>query len=217
MKVNEIFKSIQGESTWQGLPCVFVRLTGCNLRCSYCDTKYAYNEGHEISIGKVVDEVKKYNCSFIEITGGEPLLQEETHKLSNELLNMGYTLLVDTNGSISIESLDSRVIKIMDIKCPGSGMSEQIFWNNLNNLTSKDEVKFVVSDYKDYQWSKNIIKQYSLVDKVNILLSTVFGKLSPKSLAEWILKDNLKVRLQLQLHKYIWADEFSHSFSFRGH
>ncbi len=206
MKVNEIFKSIQGESTFQGLPCAFIRLTGCNLRCSYCDTKYAYEKGNEMKVDEIVQEVNKYDCKLIEITGGEPLLQPEVYDLSHKLLSLGYKILIDTNGSLPINRIDSQIIRIIDIKCPGSGMSDKVCWANLDNIRPKDEIKFVLSDKKDYEWAKNIIKSYKLVGaycNTPLLFTPVWNKIKPKQLAEWILKDNLKVKLQVQLHKYI--------------
>ncbi|MDI6839243.1 MAG: radical SAM protein [bacterium] len=204
MKVNEIFKSIQGESIFQGLPCIFVRLTGCNLRCSYCDTKYAYEEGDEISVDEIICEIGKYDCKLIEITGGEPLLQPEVYDLSYKLLALDYKILVDTNGSIPVERLAPEIIRILDIKCPGSGMSDRMYWDNLKNLRHTDEIKFVCSDKQDYEWAKSIVKKYSLPEKVDVVsFSPAFGRISPASLAEWIMVDNLNVRLQLQLHKYI--------------
>jgi 7-carboxy-7-deazaguanine synthase len=207
MKVNEIFKSIQGEGSWQGLPCIFIRLTGCNLRCRWCDTKYAYTEGKEMSIKEIVDGVNKIaqnKCQLVEITGGEPLLQEEVYELTDKLLSLKYKILIETNGSISIDKLSSEVIRIIDIKCPSSEMSDKMYWDNLKNLRSTDEIKFVLSNYKDYEWAKKVIKTYKLT---NILFSPVImGKkyvLSPRLIAKWILKDNLQVKLQIQLHKYL--------------
>ena len=205
MKVNEIFKSIQGESSFQGLPCVFVRLTGCNLRCSWCDTTYAYEEGEEMSVDEIIKKVEGYHTPLVEITGGEPLLQEEVYPLTKRLLDLGYKVLIETNGSLDIGRLDKRVIKILDIKCPGSGESDKMRWENLDRLSPKDEVKFVLSNREDYQWAKGVIERYGLADRVTILLSVVYGRLDPKDLAQWILEDNLNVRLQLQLQKYIWG------------
>lgn len=205
MKVNEIFKSIQGESSFQGLPCVFVRLTGCNLRCSWCDTTYAYEEGKEISIDDIIQKIESYHTPLVEITGGEPLLQEEVYPLTQRLLDLGYKVLIETNGSLDIGRLDKRIIKILDIKCPGSGETDKIRWENLDKLSPSDEVKFVLTGREDYQWAKGIIERYRLADKVTVLLSVVYGELEPRDLARWILEDNLNVRLQLQLHKYIWG------------
>jgi len=203
IKVNEIFKSIQGESSFAGLPCVFVRLTGCNLRCSYCDTTYAYEEGSEISIDEILRRVKRFNCFLVEITGGEPLLQKETYLLTKKLLNAGKQVLIETNGSLNISRLDERAILIVDLKCPGSGESDKTYWKNLDNLRQVDEVKFVLSNRQDYEWTKEIIEKYRLADKAKVLLSVVFDRLAPEKVVKWMLKDNLNVRFQLQLHKYI--------------
>jgi len=212
MKVNEIFKSIQGESSWQGYPCIFIRLSGCNLRCRWCDTKYAYENGNEISVDEVINSVGTIHESplLVEITGGEPLLQPEVYELSEKLLDKGYKVLIDTNGSIPADKLDSRAIRIIDIKCPNSGMSDKTHWDNLKNLRTTDEIKFVLSDKRDYDWAKDVIKKYGLLDQVNrqpkILFSPVvrtIHELPLHSIAEWILCDNLPVQLQVQLHKYI--------------
>jgi 7-carboxy-7-deazaguanine synthase len=210
LKVNEIFYSIQGESSFAGLPFVFVRLTGCNLRCTYCDTKYAYEEGTEISVEQIIEETKKYNCPYVEITGGEPLMQEETPGLVNSLIDDDFTVLVETNGTKDIGIIPDEAVRIMDIKCPSSGESDKFEWENLNRLNSKDEVKFVIAEKLDYDWAKEIITDRSLSDKVKVLLSPVKDRMNPDMLAEWILKDKLNVRLQLQLHKIIWP------FSKRG-
>lgn len=206
MKVNEIFKSIQGESSWQGLPCIFIRLSGCNLRCAWCDTKYAYENGNEMSIDEIINSVKvirELPC-LVEITGGEPLLQEEVYELSDNLLAKGCKVLVETNGSLSAERLPNDVIRIIDIKCPGSGMSDKMCWDNLKKLRPTDEIKFVLSDYQDYEWAKKIVKKYDLLLRVTVLFSPVDTNLElSKLIAEWIVCDNLPVRLQLQLHKYI--------------
>jgi 7-carboxy-7-deazaguanine synthase len=205
MKVTEIYKSIQGESTYMGLPSVFIRLTGCNLRCKYCDTKYAYEGGKELHVNDIINIVNDYRCKIIEITGGEPLLQGEVYLLSEKLIKNGYKVLIETNGTISIKRLNREIIKIMDIKCPSSGMSDKMDFNNIDLLEKKDEVKFVISDYNDYIWSVNIIKKFELEDRCNILFSPVFRLLEPKEIAGWILRNNLNVRLQIQLHKYIWG------------
>jgi len=203
MKVNEIFKSIQGESSFAGLPCVFVRLAGCNLRCSYCDTTYAYEENTEITVDEILEKVKSFNCSLVEITGGEPLLQEKTYLLVNKLLDAGERVLIETNGSLDISRVDERAIRIMDLKCPGSGESDKTYWKNLDNLRQTDEVKFVLSNRQDYEWAKGVIEKYRLADKAKVLLSVAFDRLAPETVVEWMLKDNLNVRFQLQLHKYI--------------
>ena len=206
LKVNEIFHSIQGESTYAGRRCVFVRLTGCNLRCSYCDTQYAYDEGEELKIDDILDRITSYQCSLVEITGGEPLIQPETPILVNRLLAGGYRVLMETNGSQDISRVDARCVKIVDIKCPSSGESGQNDLENLNRLTDHDEVKFVITDHGDYEFAKEILESRSsdFCRKRPVHLSPVFGKIEPKIVVEWILKDRLDVRLHLQLHKFIW-------------
>lgn len=204
IKVNEIFYSIQGESTWAGQPCIFVRLTGCNLRCTWCDTAYAFHEGEEMTVDDVLDRLHGFPCRLVEITGGEPLLQDEVYPLITRLLDGGYQVLIETGGSLDITKVDRRVYIIMDIKCPGSGMMERMHWQNVGVLTSKDEVKFVIKNRWDYDWAVEIIRKYGLLSKCPILFSPVFDELDPRQLAQWILEDGLKVQLQLQLHKYIW-------------
>ncbi len=207
-KINEIFKSIQGESTYAGLPCTFIRLADCNLRCTYCDTNYAYYHGKELSDEKIISKIEEYGVNCIEFTGGEPLLQEETPPLIKTLLDKGYNVLIETNGSICIGCLDKRLTIIMDVKTPKSGMSERMNLKNLELLKSNDEVKFVLLDESDYIWAKDMISKYNLLNKTkNILMSPAYGILPPKTLASWILRDNLPVRIQLQIHKYIWAPE----------
>jgi len=205
-KVNEIFKSIQGESTYAGLPCTFIRLAGCNLRCTYCDTNYAYYHGKELSDSEIISKIEEYGVKCVEFTGGEPLLQEETPPLIKTLLDKGYNVLIETNGSICIGCLDKRLTIVMDIKTPKSGMSERMNLKNLKLFKSNDEIKFVLMDESDYKWAKDMITRYNLLNKTeNILMSPAYGVLPPKALASWILRDNLPVRLQLQIHKYIWA------------
>jgi len=206
MRVTEIFTSIQGESTFSGLPCTFIRMTGCNLRCKYCDTPYALEGGEELDLDQILDRVREAGISLVELTGGEPLLQEECYLLINLLLEEGYTVLLETNGSLTLEKLDSRVMKIVDIKCPGSGMSEKMDFSNVNYLTGKDEVKFVISDKGDFDWAKGIIDKYGLIEKCKVLISPVLSRLEAKEVARWILEERLPVRLQLQLHKVIWPD-----------
>lgn len=204
MKVNEIFFSVQGESSYAGRACAFVRLTGCNLRCSYCDTIHAYEEGEEKTIEQVVDAVAAYPTKLVEVTGGEPLLQAETPALVEALANRGYNVLIETNGSVSIEGLDHRASAIMDLKCPGSGMSEQMLWDNLDLLRPHDEIKFVLTDRTDYEWAAEIVEKHRLDEKHAVHMASAYGMLEPKLLAAWILEDGRDVRLQLQLHKYIW-------------
>ncbi len=207
MKVNEIYRSIQGESSYAGLPCVFVRLTYCNLRCSYCDTEYAFYEGEDFTVEEVLREVQSFDCHLVEITGGEPLLQEEVFPLMDELVGRGYTVLLETGGSLDVGRVNPKVIKILDLKCPGSGESQRNLYSNLAKLQSWDEVKFVIGDRADYLWARQALQEHQLTDRCSVLFSTVFGKLPPRQLADWLLADNLKVRLQLQMHKYIWEPE----------
>lgn len=207
LKVNEIYYSIQGESSMTGLPCVFVRLTYCNLRCSYCDTEYAFYEGEDKSIDEIIDEVKKYSCNLVEITGGEPLVQEESLDLMQRLCNEGFEVMLETGGSLPIKDVDKRVKIVMDLKCPSSKMMKKNLYENINFLKPIDEVKFVIGNREDYDWSKSIVEKYDLTGKATVLFSVVFGELDPVILINWILEDNLKVRFQPQLHKYIWKPE----------
>ncbi|MFQ5963623.1 MAG: radical SAM protein [Candidatus Scalinduaceae bacterium] len=207
LRVNEIFKSIQGESTYAGIPCVFVRLTGCNLRCSYCDTTYAYEEGNDMSVNKIIKKIAGYGCKNVCITGGEPLMQKNVYKLITLLKKERCKIFVETNGSLNISLLPKYVIRIMDVKCPDSGMNVEMDWRNLERLRRNDDIKFIMSSKKDFEWAKRIIKKHNLPDKTNVLFGSAYGKLKPKSLARWILKDKLNVRLQLQLHKYIWPEK----------
>ena len=204
MKINEIFFSIQGESSYAGLPCAFVRLTGCNLRCAYCDTRHAYEEGEERTIEQVIEAAEGFPTGLIEITGGEPLLQEETLSLVAALAERTRKVLIETNGSLSLEGIDARATAIMDIKCPGSGMSGRMLWDNLDRLRSHDEIKFVLTDRADYDWATEIIRKHRLPERHIVHMSPAYGIMEPRRLASWILEDGLGVRLQLQLHKYIW-------------
>ncbi len=208
IKVNEIFYSIQGEGTAAGLPCVFVRLTYCNLRCSYCDTEYAFYEGKDFTIKEIIDEVKKYNCNLVEITGGEPLVQmDECLDLMKQLCDEGFNVMIETGGSLTIKSIDPRVKIIMDLKCPSSKMEKKNLYENIDYLKKTDEVKFVIGDREDYEWSVNVINKYNLINKCEVLFSVVFGRLEPLQLVNWILEDKLNVRFQLQMHKFIWHPE----------
>ncbi len=207
MQITEIYHSIQGESTFAGLPCVFVRTTGCNLRCVWCDTEYAFYGGQKMSVEDVITKVETFGCKLVEITGGEPLLQKETPELTSRLLEKGYTVLIETSGERDVSALDRRVVKIMDLKCPGSGECEKNRWENLEFLTVRDEVKFVIKDRADYDWSVNVVKKYRLDQKVSVLFSPVWGELKLVDLARWILEDRLNIRYQLQLHKIIWSPE----------
>jgi len=207
LKVNEIFYSIQGESSKAGLPCVFVRLTYCNLRCSYCDTEYAFYEGKDYSVDEIIEEVKKYNCKLIEVTGGEPLVQNESKELMKQLCDKGFEVLLETAGNMPIEDIDKRVKIIMDLKCPSSGMMKKNLYENTDHLKKTDEVKFVIGTREDYEWSRDILGKYNLNKKCIVLFSCVFDKLEPLTLVSWILEDKLDVRYQLQMHKYIWHPE----------
>lgn len=205
LTVNEIFHSIQGESTHTGRPCVFVRLTACDLRCSWCDTPYAFLEGRRMSIDDVLAEVDRFECPVVEITGGEPLLQREVFPLMDRLLADGRTVLVETGGHRSIADVPAGVVKIMDIKCPGSGEASKMDWSNLARLTAEDQVKFVITNREDYEYARDVTARERLTERVEaVLFSPVHGVLHPRALAEWILADRLAVRLQLQAHKYIW-------------
>jgi 7-carboxy-7-deazaguanine synthase len=204
MKIVEIYKSLQGESYFSGLPCIFIRTAGCNLRCSYCDTKYAYGSGKTLSVPKIISEIKKYKIKLVEITGGEPLLQDDIGLLTDGLLKDGYSVLIETNGSLDISKLAPNAVKIMDIKCPGSKMDGKNRWENIKYLTKSDEIKFVISDRFDYNWAKGKIKEYSLDKKTKISFSSAWESLPPVKLADWIVKDELNVRFQIQLHKILW-------------
>ena len=203
LKINEIFYSIQGESSKSGMPCIFIRLTYCNLRCSYCDTDYSFYEGEDMSIETILNKIKEYNCNLVEITGGEPLLQNECIDLMNILLEKKYNVMLETGGSLPIKNVPKEVIKIVDFKCPTSNMHKKNEWSILEDLQTHDEIKFVIGNHEDYKWVKNKINKYKLSNK-NILLSPVHDVLEPKTLSEWVLKDGIAARVQLQLHKYIW-------------
>lgn len=204
--VNEIFYSIQGESTNAGLPCVFIRLTGCNLRCSYCDTPYAYEEGDDMSIEQILRKIRSFPCHLVEITGGEPLIQKETPRLAESLLAQEYHVLVETNGTFNIRCLPPDVCCIMDIKCPSSGESDRTDWENLRRLTETDEVKFVLSNFSDYSWAREVILKYDLIHRCPVHFSPVENCLDARKLAKTMLKDGLPVRLHLQLHNRLWPD-----------
>ena len=207
LKINEIYYSVQGESTKAGLPCVFVRLTFCNLRCTYCDTEYAFFEGKDLNIAEIVAKIKEFNCSLVEITGGEPLVQEECNPLMKKLADLGYEVLLETGGSLTVKDVDPRVKIIMDLKTPSSGMMKKNRYENIEFIKDSDEIKFVIGSRDDYLWSKEILTKYELDKKCEILFSVVFGKLLPIELVNWILEDNLNVRFQLQMHKIIWKPE----------
>ena len=204
MRITEIFHSIQGESSYAGLPCVFVRLTGCPLRCTWCDSEYTFHGGTEMSLDEVMNRVRAFPCRLVEVTGGEPLHQPESFRLIEKLCEESYTVLVETSGAIDITPVDARAHVILDVKCPGSGMTDRMDWKNLSRVTAKDEVKFVIKNRVDYEWAVSILQQYDLENRCTILFGPVFGDLDLRELAEWILADGLRVRFQMQLHKYIW-------------
>jgi 7-carboxy-7-deazaguanine synthase len=206
--INEIFYSVQGESTYAGRPCVFVRLTACDLRCSWCDTPYAFHEGSKRPLRDVLDAVDRFDCSLVEVTGGEPLLQEGVYPLMEALVARGKTVLLETGGHRSTERVPEPVVTILDVKCPGSGEAARMDWNNLERLRSHDEVKFVVKDRTDYDYTRDVIARYGLDRRAAAIhLSPVHGVLDPKTLSEWVLADHLPARVQLQLHKYIWSPD----------
>lgn len=205
--MNEIFFSIQGESTHAGRPCVFIRLAFCNLHCSYCDTAYAFDEGIEMSIDDIIIAVRKYNCKLVEITGGEPLLQPNVYDLMTRLVDEGFEILLETSGSLDISKVDARVKRIVDFKCPSSNMMEKNIWANVEHLKLDDEVKFVIGCREDYEWSKKMIEDHQIYRHCSILMSPVYNLIEPLQLVEWILQDKLDVRFQLQIQKYIWSPE----------
>lgn len=206
LTINEIFYSIQGESTFAGRPCVFVRLTGCDLRCSWCDTPYAFHEGRKVSVEDVLHEVEKYGCPLVEVTGGEPLLQDDVYPLMERLLAKGRTVLLETGGQIDISCVPGKVVKVMDVKCPGSGESGKNHWENIDRLGSRDQVKFVIKDREDYEYARDVVQRHALERRcAAVLFSPVHGVLDPKLLSEWVLKDRVPARVQLQIHKYIWG------------
>lgn len=207
MRVTEIFHSIQGESSYVGQPCVFVRLTGCPLRCTWCDTDYAFYGGHECSIDEVLAKVHTYGCRLVEVTGGEPLAQPESLPLMTRLCDAGYTVLLETSGAVDIAPVDPRAHVILDVKCPGSGMTDRMHWPNLSALTAKDEAKFVLANRADYDWAREVLGEHDLASRCAVLFSPVFGTLDVRELAEWVLADKLPVRFQIQLHKHIWAPD----------
>jgi 7-carboxy-7-deazaguanine synthase len=206
LTINEIFYSIQGESTYAGKPCVFVRLTGCDLRCSWCDTPYAFTEGQKMSVDAVLQQVDKYGSPLVEVTGGEPLLQEDVYPLMERLLESGRTVLLETGGQIDVSRVPGAVVKVMDVKCPASGESARNDWGNIDRLGLRDQVKFVIEGRADYEFARDIVRRHALERRcAAVLFSPVHGVLEPKVLSEWILEDRLPVRLQLQMHKHIWG------------
>jgi 7-carboxy-7-deazaguanine synthase len=205
LTINEIFYSIQGESTRAGQPCVFVRLTACDLRCSWCDTAYAFHEGQKRTLDEVLADVERYGCPLVEITGGEPLLQDDVYPLMRRLLDSGRTVLLETGGHRPIDAVPDQVIKIVDVKCPASGESDKNEWRNLDALSPHDEVKFVIQDRADYEFAVDVVRRHRLAERcAAILFSPVHGVLHPRTLSDWMLADQVPARLQVQLHKYIW-------------
>jgi 7-carboxy-7-deazaguanine synthase len=209
MRITEIFHSIQGESSFAGLPCIFVRLTWCNLRCMWCDSEYTFSGGTEMSVDEVLEKVRSYDCQLVEITGGEPLVQKrECCELTRRLCDEGYTVLIETGGSLDTSVLDHRAIKILDVKCPGSGEAHRNYWANLERLDPRDEVKFVIKDRVDFDFAMDVIRKYKLDEREpHVLFSPVWGEVDLRDLAAWVLQSGGRGRMQLQLHKYIWGPE----------
>lgn len=207
LKIFEIFHSLQGESSRVGLPTVFVRLTGCPMRCVYCDTAYAFNGGSNLEVSDILDQVATFNTRYVTVTGGEPLAQKECHLLLKALCDAGYSVSLETGGAIDIGSVDSRVSVILDIKTPDSGELKNYLWSNLTHLSSKDEVKFVLCGRADYDWAKDLLATEKLTEKCPVLFSPVYSQLNPADLASWVLADQLPVRLQVQLHKILWGEK----------
>ncbi len=205
--VNEIYASVQGESSYVGLPCVFVRLTGCNLRCAWCDTSYAFREGTRRSVDDVAREALGFSIPLVEVTGGEPLIQAAVHPLLTRLADAGRTVLLETSGSLDISRVDPRVIRIVDVKCPGSGEVESNLWSNLEHLRPGDELKFVIIDRADYEWARAQITSRDLAARAALFFGPVWGRIEPRQLVRWILEDHLPVRFQLQMHKYVWPPD----------
>ena len=207
LRITEIFYSLQGESRNIGLPTVFVRFTGCPLRCSYCDTGYAFTGGEWMDISSIIDVVKQYNTHHVTVTGGEPLAQKNCNELLTRLCDLGYDVGLETSGAIAVDTVDNRVVKILDIKTPGSGEDDRNMLDNLSFLTERDQIKFVICDENDYSWSRQMIDEYRLADKCEVLFSPSHGQLDATTLADWVLEDQLNVRFQIQLHKYLWGDK----------
>ncbi len=208
LTLTEIYRSVQGESTWAGLPCTFIRFTGCNLRCRWCDTEYAFYGGEKWPLDRVLERVTELGVPLVEITGGEPLLHKGCPLLAEALLDRGHTVLCETSGALPIDRLPADVIKIMDLKCPGSGECDKNDWANIARLSPRDEVKFVLADRADYEWSRDVVRRHELSRRCNaVLFSTVFGGVPARDVVDWILEDGLEVRFQLQMHKYIWPPD----------
>jgi len=207
LKINEIYYSVQGESTHAGRPCVFIRLTYCNLRCTYCDSEYAFYEGKDMEITHIMNEIKQWDCNLVEVTGGEPLFQDKCINLLNELVKSNYEVMLETGGSLSISDVPKKVIKIVDFKCPSSAMEKKNLWSIVEDLQPNDEVKFVIGNREDFDWAKDRIAEYSLDKICTLLFSPTFEKIDPQQIVEWILAENLPVRMQMQMHKMIWSPD----------
>ena len=207
LRITEIFYSLQGEARSVGCPTVFIRLTGCPLRCGYCDTSYAFHGGEWYSLDDILREVERYNTRYVTVTGGEPLAQKPCLNLLTQLCDAGYQVSLETSGALDVSAVDSRVVKVVDIKTPASGEVDKNLDSNLQYLTSQDQVKFVLSDRQDYDWAVALLRQQALADKCEVLFSPVHGQLDARQLADWILADQLPVRFQIQLHKLLWGDE----------
>ena len=207
LKINEIYYSVQGESTHAGRPCVFIRLTYCNLRCTYCDSEYTFYEGKDMEITHIMNEIKQWDCNLVEVTGGEPLFQDKCINLLNELINSNYEVMLETGGSLSISDVPKKVIKIVDFKCPSSAMEKKNLWSIVDDLQPHDEVKFVIGNREDFDWAKDRIIEYSLDKICTLLFSPTFEKIDPQLIVEWILVENLPVRMQMQMHKMIWSPD----------
>ena len=209
IKVNEIFYSIQGESTFAGLPCIFIRLTYCNLRCTWCDSEYTFHDGVDMVIDEILNEIKQYECNLVEVTGGEPLMQDACIQLLQQLDDLDYTILLETGGSLPINNVPKSVINVIDFKCPGSGMEKKNLWSILDDIDSKDEIKFVIKDRIDFDWAEKKVKKYNLDNSNTVIFSPVFNILKYEILADWVKSSKLKIRMQIQLHKHIWSPEIT--------
>lgn len=207
LRISEIFYSVQGETSRIGLPTVFIRLTGCPLRCGYCDTTYAFQGGEWMTLPQILEAVAAHSAHYVTVTGGEPLAQRDCPALLTALCDAGYDVSLETSGALDIASVDKRVSRIVDIKTPGSGEVERNLWSNIELLTSHDEVKFVIVDEADYQWSAEVLREHKLAERCQVVFSPVFGQVTPRQLAEWVLRDHLPVRMQVQLHKVLWGEE----------
>lgn len=207
LKITEIFHSIQGESTHAGRPCVFIRLTGCPLRCTWCDTAYAFYGGQDLAQADIIAQVRAFGCKLVEVTGGEPLSQPACLPLLSRLCDEGFEVLLETSGAVDTSGVDRRVHIVLDVKCPGSGMTERMYWPNVDRLASRDEVKFVIKDRADYEWAREVVRSRNLAARCTVLMSPVFGEVDARQLAEWVLADRLPVRFQMQMHKQIWAPD----------